>query len=285
MRNASSESISLNKSITGTVSAFKVFKATVLKDLIMGFRYKENLISSVIALFVRMLIFLVLSQAVLLQNRSEITTSAQLFVFFQGAIILFAFKGTALETPLRTISQDLYNGTLEFLYSNPISRYAYYLGSVFSSVLINLPVFLPLYIFLVVTSGVSIINMLMIILVCLAVFMCLTSFGVMIGLLGLLWKQINSMTSLIDLAFEFLAGAYFPIVMYPKVIQFFAYLLPFTWGYDLIRYYSLSAWRTIFPVWIEWCILGVSVIFFFLLSRFLLANVEKMAKKKGLNLI
>ena len=83
-----------------------------------------------------------------------------------------------------------------------------------------------------------------------------------------------------------LAGAYIPISAFPQVIQYLAYFLPFTWGYDLIRYYSFAgAWTPILPVAQEWAILASMAVLFTLVSRFLLRKSELLAKKTGLNVI
>jgi ABC-2 type transport system permease protein len=46
-----------------------------------------------------------------------------------------------------------------------------------------------------------------------------------------------------------IAGAYLPVTAFPKLVQYLAYPLPHTWGYDLIRYYSFEGqWQTLLPV-------------------------------------
>ena len=272
------------------VRSWDVFRATVIKDLTISFRYKENLIGLFIELAIRMGFFFLLSQAVMLAGDNALLgrpmTSRDLFIFFQGALVLYIFKGTALKTPLRSVGNDLYNGTLEFIYSNPSPRYAYYMGTIVSDVIISQVIFLPIFVWLVIYSGAGVANMLMVLLVCLAVFVTLVAMGVLIGLLGLLWRQVGSIAGVIEIAFELLAGAYFPVTEFPIIFQYLAYLLPFTWGYDLIRYYSFNQeWSTLLPVWQEWLLLGISAVVYTLLSRYYLAKVEKLAKVRGMHLI
>jgi ABC-2 type transport system permease protein len=110
--------------------------------------------------------------------------------------------------------------------------------------------------------------------------------GVMIGLLGLLWKQAMAMAGVIEICLEMLSGAYFPIATFPLVLQYAAYILPFTWGFDLIRYYSFGGdWVTLLPVWLEWLILGVFALAYTAVSRELLRRVERHAKQRGLHLL
>lgn len=271
------------------VNAWDVFRATVLKELWTAPKYKGNLIGTLIQLGVRMLFFVLLSNIVAVRQTETFgreLTGKELFVFFQGAMLLLVFKGTALWTPLNSVSRDLSNGTLEFLYSNPCSRYAYYIGTVVSDIIISQPVFLPMYVALLIVAGAAISNMLMVLLVCVAIFFTLSAMGVMVALLGLLWKQATAMAGVIEICLEMLSGAYFPIMTFPLVLQYSAYVLPFTWGYDLIRYYSFDgAWVTLLPVWQEWLILGVYAVAYTLVSRELLRRVERHAKQKGLHLL
>lgn len=270
------------------VSAWVVLRETIIKDLRTAVRYRAGLVGGVIELLVRMVFFVFFANVITFEASQigrEMTTT-DVFVFFQASLILWIFRGIAVSGPLEAVYRDLYYGTLEFLYTNPSSRYAYYVGSVLSQVLIAQIVFLPLYVILVVVSGAQPINMIMVLVVCLAVFLTLTAMGVMIAGLGLLWRNIDSVAGLTNLAFEFLAGAFFPITVFPKVLQYIAYLLPFTWGYDLVRYYSFNGdWVTILPVWQEWVILLTYAVIFLALSYFFLRKVERMAKRQGLNII
>ena len=277
------------KSLSQPVGVWAVFIATIQKDLRVTRRYLPNLIGSVVQLGIRLLFFLLLANITTFQGTESLgrpMTGQDLFIFFLGAMLLFVFKGTALWTPLNSVTRDLYNGTLEFLYSNPFSRYAYFAGTVICDIIVAQIVFLPLFLLLVVVSGVSIQNMLMILLVCLTVFFTLLAMGVMIALLGILWRQATSIAGVVEISFEMLSGAYFPIAAFPEAIQYFSYILPFTWAYDLIRYYTFGGeWNTILPVQQEWLVLVVFAVIYTIVSRYLLRRVERHAKKQGLHLI
>ena len=91
---------------------------------------------------------------------------------------------------------------------------------------------------------------------------------------------------MLGILFEMLAGAYLPVSAFPKALQYLAYLLPYTWGYDLIRYYSFAGrWQTILPVWQEWAITLVYAILYTAVSRYLLGKAERLAKRSGLHVI
>ena len=72
----------------------------------------------------------------------------------------------------------------------------------------------------------------------------------------------------------------------PEFMQKIALIIPHTWAYDLIRYYSFDGeWQTILPVWQEWIILGLFAVFFIALSRLTIKRIERKAKESGLHLI
>ncbi len=109
-----------------------------------------------------------------------------------------------------------------------------------TEVVISLTIFVPFYLFLIWCAAAGAVNMALILLVCAVVLVALTAMGVMIGLLALLWRQVSSIAQVLGMLFEFLGGAYLPVSNFPQPLQYLAYLLPYTWGYDLIRYYSFD---------------------------------------------
>ena len=277
-------------SLSRRVSAWAVVHATVIKELQIARRYIPDLIGNIVQLAVRVAFFLLLSNLVAFKGANSVPgqdlTGRSLFIFFQGALLLFVFNGTALWTPINSVTRDLTNGTLEYLYSGPSSRYAYFVGTVVANAIISQVLFLPLYLFLCFYARSNTANMLMVLLVCLVVLVTLMALGIMIALLALLWRQVGSIAEVLGLLFEFLAGAYIPVTAFPTAVQYLAYLLPYTWGYDLVRYYSFGGrWATLLPVWGEWLVLGAYAVLYTLLSRYLLRKAEQQAKQQGLHLI
>lgn len=274
-------------SLSSPVSPWAITYATVVKGLQVARRYVPNLVGSFVGLALRILFFLLIANAATFAASGQETISGRdLFLFFQGALLLLVFNGPTLWGPIQAVTSDLYNGTLEYLYSNPGSRYAYYVGTVLTEVIISLVVFIPFYIFLAAVARAGVRNMLLILLVCAVVLVALTAMGVMIALLALLWRQVTSIASVLGMLFEFLGGAYLPVSTFPQPLQVLAYLIPYTWGYDLIRYYSFDGdWQTLQPVWLEWVILSGFAVLFTLLSRYLLRRTEQYAKRSGLHII
>ena len=277
------------RTLSRPTSPLSTAGATVIKNLQIAFRYLPNLAGSFIEMAVRAAFFFLMSNVVAVsgpQTYGIALAGRNLFIFFLGSLILFIFTRSTLWGPINAVTNDLYNGTLEYLYSNPSSRYAYYVGTVLSEVTTSMVVFLPIFVLLVVVTGVHLVNLLMILLACAAVLTALTAMGIMIALLALIWRQVGSVASVLGILFEMLAGAYMPISAFPRVIQYLAYVLPFTWGYDLIRYYSFAGgWKPILPIHTEWAILAAMVVIFTFTSRYLLRKAELLAKRSGLHVI
>ncbi len=218
--------------------------------------------------------------------RDSKPTPREMFLFFMGGILLMIYNNTALWAPLNAVTRDLYNGTLEFIYSNPSSRFAYYVGTVVADALIQMVYVGPMFIFLFIYSGAGVLNMGLVFLVILIVNIVLIAFGVMIGLIGVMFRQINSIAQILGLLFQFVAGAYFPVTIFPKPFLILALTMPFTYGYDLIRYYSFGGdFETILPVAIEWGILALFAVIYWIIARIMLTRVESYSKKNGLHLI
>lgn len=272
------------------VPAWRVTAATIQKNLHITFRYLPNLLGNLVEMAVRVVFFLLLSNTISMQGGSGGTMALSghnLYVFLLGSLSLFVFTRSTLWGPINAVNNDLYNGTLEYLYSGPGSRYAYYVGVVISEVLVSLVVFVPIFILMVALSGASLLNLGLMLLACLLVLVSLTAMGIMISILALVWKQVGSVASVLGILFELVAGAYLPLSAFPRAVQYFSYLLPFTWGYDILRYYSLGAqaWRPILPIAQEWAVIALFALVFTLVSRYLLGKAERLAKKQGLHII
>ncbi len=278
------------RSLSRAVPAWVTMLVTVRKNLQTMLRYLPNLVGNLAEMAVRAVFFLLLSNSVSMQGTHSANgiqlSGHNLYVFLLGSLSLYVFTRSTLYGPINAVTNDLYNGTLEYLYSSPGSRYAYYVGVVVSEILINLVVFAPVFALLVIVSGAGLADLVMMLLACAAVLVSLTALGIMISLLALLWKQVGSIVSVLGVLFELIAGAYLPLSAFPAAVRGFAYLLPFTWGYDLLRYYSFGGrWQPILPIWQEWLVVAAFALVFTAVSRYLLRKAESLAKQQGLHVI
>lgn len=266
-----------------------VIAATAVRDLRIARRYVPDLIGRFVDLGARVAFFLLLSQTITVSPTGSPLGHAlagrELLIFFQGALVLLIFNSTAFSAPVNSVSRDLSSGALEYLYSLPSSRFAYFVGSVLGNAALDLAIFIPAFILLILYSKSTASETLLLMAVSLLVLTTSAAVGVCVALLAILWRQTGALTGVLSLLFEFLAGAYFPVRILPGSLRAAAMGLPYTWGYDLIRYYSFgSAWKTLLPPAQEWTILAAFGCAFILISRYLLRVVERRAKKTGLHL-
>jgi ABC-2 type transport system permease protein len=279
-------------SLSRCVPAWVITWAAVRKNLQILPRYLPNLFGNLVEMAVRAAFFLLLSNSISVQGKEMPMGQfggQNLYIFFLGSLVLFVFTRSTLWGPINAVTNDLTNGTLEYLYSLPGSRYAYYVGVVIAEIIFSQIIFIPLFILLVIVSHANLAHLLWMLLACAAVLVSLTAMGIMISLLALVWKQVNSIVSILGILFEMLAGAYLPISTFPLPVQYLSYLLPFTWGYDLLRYYSFASsatpWQPILPIWQEWLVLGLFAFVFTSISRYLLVRAGRLARQQGLNVI
>ncbi|MDH5401614.1 MAG: ABC transporter permease [Candidatus Heimdallarchaeota archaeon] len=278
----SSDVHSISKSTT--VSTFHVIKSSIRLNLTIWKRYKANLIGGLFETAIFAGMFLLFATAATFRNFN--LDDRGMMIFFQSALVLFIFNSVALWSPINAVTRDLNNGTLEFIYSNPSSRYGYFVGIIISEAIVKMMYFIPMYLFLLSLTHLSGLDILYSLLVILIVIISLSAFGILIALAAILWKQTSSISQLIGTLFQFLSGTFFPITVFPVGLQFMAYFFPFTFGYDLLRYYSFNGnWETIFPVYVEWILLFIYSIIYTLIAKRLLRKVESYAKVKGLHLL
>lgn len=267
------------------VGFWGVIKATVIKDLTMKKRYKADLIGDIIRSFLFIGVFSLFANAYVFTRGVELTQSQTLMFFITG-FILIIFDGVALWTPLNQTSNDLYNGTLEYIYSGPQSRIGYFTGNVLSAAIFVSTILVPTLIAVTLIGDVSLVNLGQTSLVILTMVVVLMAFGILIALTAILWKQVSSIAGILNMLFQFLSGFIIPVSAFPDGIKVVSYLLPYTWGIDLIRHYTIGPeWNTLLPVTVEWLILLAYIPVYWFAAKLLLRKVERHSKQKGLHLL
>ncbi|MHA2361452.1 MAG: ABC transporter permease [Candidatus Thorarchaeota archaeon] len=262
-----------------------VVSETIKKQLTLRFRYKANMVGEAFGVILQVAIFAAMAGAVTLVGVNNLEGN-NVFIFFLASLVLIVFSTVALSAPLNAVVQDLHNGTLEYLFSTPISRYAYFIGTAIAEAISKSIFFVPMLVVLILFSGVTMYSGFLILAVCITVIVGLIAFGVLVALMGVMWKQVSAIAALLFTFFEFICGAYFPVTSMPIIFQVVAFALPHTWGYDLIRYYSFQgSWTPIMPIHLGWMMLVLYALLYIVISSKLLKVVERRAKKFGLHLI
>ncbi|MCH8906000.1 MAG: ABC transporter permease [Candidatus Heimdallarchaeota archaeon] len=272
-------------SLSREISSWSVVKATIVKDLQILRRYKANLIGNLVRTVLFVAVFYFFSVAISFDDLLDNSINA-MFIFYLAGFTLMWFDSVALWKPLETVTTDLTNGTLESIYAGPSSRYAYFIGTILAEGIISTIMFIPIFSALIIVAGADLMTVGQFLIVIVVFVATLASFGIIIALSAVLWKQTSSIANLLGTMFTFISGGLFPVQSFPTALRYFAYIFPYTWGFDLMRYYAFGGnWETLLPVWMEWLVLIAMTIGFFLLSKKMIGTVEHHAKHKGLHLL
>lgn len=174
--------------------------------------------------------------------------SANVFNLINGAIFNFGFF----------LRREQQTGTLESLYLAPVSQIYILIGTAFYAILRGLINFVGSVIIISlilginpITSGSSLIIALLILLVGL---LPLYGLSFAFGSLILKFKDMSSMQFLVTMFLGFLMGMFFPITLFPKWLQFIAFLFPTTWQNNGVRAaltgtsWILSTWYSDFAI-------------------------------------
>ncbi|MHA2031008.1 MAG: ABC transporter permease [Candidatus Kariarchaeaceae archaeon] len=266
-------------------SSFAVVRATFTKELIIKRRYLANLLGQMVRIMLFILIFWFFANALEFHDIFDSSRKA-VFIFYLAGFSIMMYDGVALWTPYETVRTDLTNGTLESLYSTPSSKYAYFLGAILAEALISSIFVIPVFITVMYVANLEATNLIMFLVVLVTTLLVLIVFGVMIALSAIMWKQVGAIIGVIGSLFTFVSGGLIPVQSFPVGLKYFAYIFPYTWGYDLLRYYAFDGqWETLLPIWMEWTILISMFGFFALVSKRMVGRVSNHVKNKGLHIL
>ncbi|MHA1555675.1 MAG: ABC transporter permease [Candidatus Heimdallarchaeota archaeon] len=280
-------------------TGFRVLGIGIKRDLINIRRYKFRLIGWLLNMSIGMFsgyLFSVLFELnPVTAGETGISTATQVFIFFIGGVALTTFSDSAIWAPMMRIEQDIHYGTLEAVFVTPSNRIAYLLSPSISDALINLIFFIPAYIIIMAING-TLTNLYVIGTTLLVVFVTIVSmlaFGLFFAMIALLIRKAQPIAVFLSMMMQFLCGAYVPVQAYASmnpvfgpILKYIALCFPSTYCYDLFRYFTFgSQYNPLFPVWVEFVILGVISIAFVIIAGFLLKLVERKAKNVGLSIL
>ena len=276
----------------------RVLGKGIWRDLVNIRRYKLRLIGWLMNMMIGLGAAYIFG---VILNFNPITTSqtgilsTQVFVFFAGGIALSTFSDTALWAPMGRVQQDIHYGTLEAVFVTPTSRIAYLLSPTISDSILNLLFFIPAYIVVLgvhgsLTDGYVLGTTMLIVLLTI---ISMIAFGLFFAMLAILVRRIQPVAIFLSNIFQFICGAFVPVQAFiglnqtgGTILKYIAQLFPYTYCYDLFRYYMFGdVYTTLFPVWLEYVLLVVSSFLFVGLAFLLLKRVENKAKDSGLAIL
>lgn len=277
--------------------SFKVLRKGIWRDLVNIRRYVMRLVGWVLNMMIGLgagyLFGVILNFNSLTASETGILPT-DVFVFFAGGIALSTFSDTALWAPMGRVQQDIHYGTLEAVFVTPTSRLSYLTAPIISDSILNLAFFIPAYIIIMAVNG-SLTNFRTIgltLLIVLMTILTMIAFGIFFAMLAILVRRIQPVAIFLSNIFQFVCGAFVPVQAFASMtkagvaLKYFAQLFPYTYCYDLFRYFMFGeAYKTLLPVWSEFVLLIITSIMFLVIAYFLLKRVEKKAKKSGLSIL
>lgn len=276
------QSTSLDFGRSKSVGFFHVINSTIWKELLYLKRYKANLVGGFLQMGIMMFMFYIFSTSAQFRNLNY--TKEELYTFFLSGMCLIFFAESILWQPMNTVRTDLTNGTLEYLYSTPSNKFAYFLGSIFGVMILNSIMVFPMYIALMLYANLGIESMLQLLGITIIYLTCISAFGIIVGALTILWKQVAGVVNILNALFQFIGGAFLPVAALPGPIRVLSYILPVTYGLDVARYVAFKgSWTTLLPIQTELIILVIYGIFYTFVAIWFLNKVERKAKETGLH--
>lgn len=185
----------------------------------------------------------------------------------------------AIVGAVQTISQERQEGTLQFVLGTPVNRVLMiagrmllpivdgmvkvFMGLMIGIILFNLSIpaeYLPQLVFVVVVTCFGMVGL-----------------GLLVGTLGLLFRDVSFLTNSFYFVLLVLCGVNFPVEKLPLAAQYVSKVIPLTYGTESAREVIASgtiAWSSVSA-----CIILGSIFLF--LSIFFFKGLEVLAKKYG----
>jgi ABC-2 type transport system permease protein len=255
----------------------------IIRELKTYTRYKAALMAIFMPILVLLLAAIVIP--VLDVNIFFSASGTKNVLSFVAAGVAFsAFYELGVNASTRLYSDMVY-GTVEYIFSQPISRYWYLVSYCITSVVAGV---LPLGVLLSLSalkSDVFVLGRLLPLLVTSILLIgIIVQISVILSCLVLIFKVGLSWLFGASTIIQVIAGAYVPVQVFPDWLQYISYALPFTYAYDLIHY-SLLHTKTLMPVYYEWIILLMWGVVLSVIALIALKKTEDFVKKQGLHYI
>ena len=220
---------------------------------------------------------------------------SDLFLFMLSGTLVQVFSGVATWGPFNRVEEDVHFGTVDAVFVTPSTRMGYLLSSAISRGILNLVMFIPIYILTLGLAG-ELTNPAVIgftLLVSLITFISNLATGLFFGMFALLTRQSRIFISMTHQLIQFVFGAFLPVQSFMvinkgfgTVMKYITMLFPYTYNFDLMRHFLFGdRFITLLPIWQELVILAANLIFYLIIARMLLIFVEKKAKTKGLAIL
>ncbi len=268
------------------VSPIKLFYMAVWRELLTLTRYKANFIFEILSSLLfgfGVLIFGVAFDSSLL---ARTVGSANYIAFFTLGVSFQSWQSIALWRAAGMFQGELSTGQVDYTFSCPFSRYWYIVSNIGASAFLETVFFVPMLCvglwFTKETITVS--GLLLGLAATLLSVAALAQLGTIFASLVLRYRQVTAIFSFFNFAFQMLTGMFVPFQLLPLPLQVIGYVMPQTFGMDLLRHYVMRT-TLIMAVEYEWISLFIVVLALSLIAKMATSYLERTAKEQGLHYI
>lgn len=191
-----------------------------------------------------------------------------------GMTILFSSIFSSIS-----IIWDKEFGFMKEILVAPVSRFSIVIGKALSGTIVStLQATIILALFPVLGFHLSVVQIIIVIIVCMCVSFCISAFGIVLATFYESYESFSVIMNFIIMPMFFLSGAMYPVRLLPDILQIAAKVNPLTYGVDAIKH-------TIFPhetgpMGPDFSPITDAVIIFILSIAFVLIAARLFEKKK-----
>lgn len=180
-----------------------------------------------------------------------------------------------------SLKQELDAGTLEPAWLTPTRRETFVIGMTISGLILAVIATIILVGVGIVLFGAEIAPRLAVAVPVLAVTSIgVLGFGYLVAAIVLRMREANFFVDATDFIVVALSGAAFPIIVLPWAVRWIAYLLPTTYGLDIMRVAALDT-HSLLPLPLEWLLLLATSVAFVLVGRWAWLATEHRLRVLG----
>jgi len=260
------------------------FRASFLKDLRAYFRYPAWVVGEFVSTPLWFFFFalgVTLFVPVASAAASVSGSNAGLPYFFFGFVFVILFS-TSVWGVGQSVRTEQESGTLEQFFLAPANRATLILGRwarifLTDSLIIG---YTTVLLYLLDGTAIALLNPTLFLLSVGLYELSLIGFGLLMAGLTMRIKAYNSVGNMIFFGYMILTGAFFPIAVLPKPIEYFSMLIPFTYLNDVMRYAALGT-STIFPVTLDYLIATLAAVAMLIFGFVAFNRIEQEARVRG----
>lgn len=267
-------------------SVLRLLASAVWRDLKLMTRYKMNWIFGVLSGVLWGFAMILLVPLYANSNIGAATGTTNYVAFLLLGLNFQSYQGVALWGSAGRLREELSLGTVEYVFSNPISRQWYLISTTLAMAVTDTIGFLPMLAvaLLFIGPNLSIIGLTLAMAAAMLTAATLAQLGVLFASLVLKFKNVTAVFTFFNLGFQMMTGMIIPLQVMPQPLVAASALFPLTFGIDLMRHYLLASYL-VFPEQMEWLGLLVELVVLAILAKIALRYVEHSAKQEGLHYV